>query len=104
MEKYIVVMTTFSEEKVGKRIIENLISQKLAACIQSFQVDSYYFWKNEVNHDKETLLFIKTKKSLYKLVEKCILENHSYEVPEIIEVPITNGSSSYLKWIDEVCL
>ncbi|MEK7522003.1 MAG: divalent-cation tolerance protein CutA [Patescibacteria group bacterium] len=102
--KYCVVMTTYSDEGVGKKIIDSLIEQKLAACIQVQEVNSFFFWKGEVNKEKESLLFIKTKHSLYDKVEKCIKENHSYEVPEIIELPIINGSQAYFNWIEEVCL
>jgi periplasmic divalent cation tolerance protein len=100
---YCVVMTTYSDDAVGKKIIDSLLEQKIAACIQVQEVNSYFFWKGEVNKEKEHLLLIKTKHSLYDKVERCIKENHSYEVPEIIELPIINGSQSYCKWIDEVC-
>lgn len=101
--KYSVVMTTYSDEEVGKKIIDSLLEQKLAACIQVQQVNSFFSWKGEVNKEKEFLLFIKTKHSLYDRVEKCIKENHSYDVPEILELPIINGSPAYFNWIEEVC-
>ena len=101
--KYCVVMTTYSDEEVGKKIIDALLEQKLAACIQVQEVNSFFFWKGEVNKEKEFLLLIKTKHSLYANVEKCIKENHSYEVPEIIELPVINGSQAYCNWIEEVC-
>jgi periplasmic divalent cation tolerance protein len=101
--KYCVVMTTYSDEGVGKKIIDNLLESKLAACIQVQEVKSYFSWKGSVNNEKEYLLLIKSKHSLYSEIENCIKENHSYDIPEIIELPIINGSQSYCKWIDEVC-
>ena len=101
--EYCIVMTTFSDDDVGKRIIDGLIEQRLAACVQSFNVRSHYRWKGKVHNEGETLLFIKTKADLYARVEAFIKENHSYEVPEIIQVPITAGLPAYLKWIDDEC-
>lgn len=101
---FCVVITTYSDEKVGKSIIGSLIENKLAACIQVQNIESYYHWKGEVNCDNEKLLYIKTKKSLYKDVEQKILENHDYETPEIILLPIERGFKDYLNWINEECI
>ena len=101
--EYCIVMTTFSDDEVGKKIIAGLIEQRLAACVQEFYVRSHYRWKGDVHHEGETLLFIKTKAALYAKVEAFIKENHSYEVPEIIQVPITTGLPAYLKWMDDEC-
>jgi len=102
-DKYCVVMTTYSDALVGQKIIDSLIKKQLAACIQKQSISSYYCWNGKVNHDDETLILIKTKTSVYKDVERCIIDNHSYDVPEIIQLPITTGYSAYLKWIDEQC-
>lgn len=101
--KYSIIMTTCSDEESSKKIINALLNKKLAACIQVQKINSHYVWKGSINVDNELLLFIKTKHSLYREIESCIRENHSYEVPEIIEVPMIDGSESYFKWIDEVC-
>ncbi len=101
--KYSVVMTTYSDEEVGEKIINALLEKQLAACIQVQSVNSYFFWEGKVNNEAESLLFIKTKHSLYKDVERCIKDNHSYDVPEIIELPIINGLKAYCNWMDEVC-
>ncbi len=101
--KYCVIMTTYSDESVGKKIIDSLLEKKLAACVQVQEINSFFSWKNEINKEKEYLLLIKTKHLLYDKIEQCIKENHSYEVPEIIELPIINGSKSYCNWIEEVC-
>jgi len=96
-----VIITTCKPEDEEK-IVDALLSSKLAACINSFSVNSKYIWEGKLEEDEEKLLIIKTKKEKYKEVEKKIKENHSYEVPEIICLDIVNGSDSYLKWIDEV--
>jgi len=100
--KYIVVLTTFSKAETGEKIINSLLTQKLAACIQSLPIKSSYTWKGEVCRDDETLLLIKTKAEHYPQIEKQILEVHDYETPEIISIPMQNGSPGYTKWIDEV--
>lgn len=101
--EYCIILTTFSDEAIGEKIINSLIEKRLAACIQVQDIKSYYPWKGKVNCDTEKLLFIKTKKELYASIEKDILSNHDYDIPEIIEVPIDSGFSGYLNWISEEC-
>lgn len=77
-----------------------LVSGKLAACVQLVpNLESHYRWKGKKQTSKEVLLVIKTKSPLYKKVEKAILKAHSYEVPEIVYLPIIEGSKSYLDWV-----
>ncbi len=92
-------MTTYDDEAVGKAIIDGLIRRRLAACVQAFPVRSVYRWKGKVQREKETLLFIKTRSALYREIEAFIKAAHSYEVPEIVMIPMTKGSSSYLDWV-----
>ncbi len=97
------VLSTTGSKAEAKKLAEKLLSEKLAACVQITNITSIYEWKNKINCDDEQLLLIKTKDSLYKKVEQFISENHSYEVPEIIKIPVKNGLTSYLNWIDEIC-
>ena len=101
---YIVMMSTVSSDIEGKRIAEELINRGLAACVNVIPgVTSYYKWhgKSEVGH--ELLMLIKTRVSNYETIRDAIEELHSYEVPEVVALPIMSGDESYLKWIDE-CL
>lgn len=100
--QYSIIMTTCPSIEIAKGIIDGLLNKKLAACIQSLDIKSNYFWQGSINEDKEVLLLIKTKKELYNEIQEFIKDNHSYEIPEIIEVPITSGFLGYLNWIDEV--
>ena len=100
---YCVIVTTFDDLEVGKKIINSLIENKLAACIQISDITSYFPWQGKVDEVKEKLVLIKTKKSLYEEVEKCILDKHSYEIPEVIVLPIEDGSVNYLDWIKKEC-
>lgn len=102
-QEYCVVMTTFADEAVGKKIIHSLIEKRLAACVQVQAIESYYHWQGKVNQDQEKLVTIKTTAVLYDQVEADILANHDYETPEIVQLPITAGLSDYLSWIRSEC-
>ena len=78
-----------------------LVSRKLAACVQVTSIDSTYRWQGKIRHEPEYLLLIKTASRLYPEVEAAILENHSYELPEILRIPIEGGLERYLAWIEE---
>lgn len=101
-DSFVVVTTTTSSDAETEKIARTLITQKLAACVQVLPIESYYTWKEKLNIEKENLLLIKCKRADYPEIEKCIKENHSYEVPEITMVPIENGSKDYLDWIEQV--
>jgi periplasmic divalent cation tolerance protein len=103
LEDYCIVMTTCPEGAVSKTLVEGLLKNRLAACIQEIGIASSYRWKGKLEHENEILLLIKTKSALYDEIEAFINANHPYEVPEIIRVPVTAGSPSYLAWIDEEC-
>ncbi|MBE9059903.1 divalent-cation tolerance protein CutA [cf. Phormidesmis sp. LEGE 11477] len=100
--QYSVVITTVSSDDDATNLAEVLLSKQLAACVQVVPIKSHYTWKGSLNVDSEQLLMIKAKHSDFSAIQQCIVENHSYEVPEIIEVPITAGFPAYLSWIDEV--
>ena len=96
-----IVKTTCKDKKEAENISKSLIKDKLAACVQMQKIKSLYFWNNKLCEDKEILLSIKTKKSLFSQVKDRILELHSYEVPQIIELEITNISENYKKFIEK---
>lgn len=99
--KPFVVQTTCSSKKEAKLISKVLIKSKLAACIQRTKIKSIYKWDGKVCEDKEYLLTIKTKKQNYKKIQSKIKENHSYDLPEIIGINITNISREYKNFIKE---
>jgi len=100
--QYSLVITTVSSSEEVEKIAKALLSQQLAACVQSTAIKSYYTWKGKMNVDNEQILLIKCKHSDFNQLQQCIKQNHSYEVPEIIELPITDGLPEYLNWINEV--
>jgi len=98
---YCVIITTCREEDEEK-IVSSLLEENLAACINSWGVNSQYIWKGKVEKSREKILFIKTRRENYRKVEEKIKEVHPYEVPEIICIDVKEGYEKYLRWIDEV--
>ena len=101
MTPYCVVLVTAGSHDEANRLAEMLVERRLAACVQVTDIASTYRWQGQVTRAAECLLLIKTAARLYLEVEAAILANHSYEVPEIVQIPIEQGLDRYLGWIDE---
>jgi periplasmic divalent cation tolerance protein len=99
---YSIVITTTNSSEEAAKIAEILLYSKLAACIQVHQIKSYYTWQCNINIDDEQQLIIKCKTQDFQKIQDCIKENHSYEIPEIIQIPISASLPEYLRWIEEV--
>jgi periplasmic divalent cation tolerance protein len=97
--RYGVVMVTAAHREQAEKIAKALVKAKLAACVNFTQVHSIYSWQGDIHYDDEWQLFIKTDLDKFAQVEAKVKEVHSYEVPEIIALPIVAGSESYLQWI-----
>jgi periplasmic divalent cation tolerance protein len=100
MDEFVVILCTAPPDQ-SEDIASVLIEEKLAACVNITGVKSYFRWKGESSIEKEDLLIIKTIKWKIKEIIPRITELHSYEVPEIIVLPIIEGYDEYLKWIEE---
>ncbi|MEM7726018.1 MAG: divalent-cation tolerance protein CutA [Cyanobacteria bacterium P01_A01_bin.45] len=99
---YTVVLVTTSSVEEAEAIARKLVADKLAACVNILPLGcSIYTWQGQVNKDKEWQLIIKTNFNKFSELETKIQELHSYEVPEIIALPIIAGSPAYLNWIDQ---
>lgn len=99
---FIIVFITCANKAQAQKIAQALIKDKLAACVNLVNpINSLFWWQGKVDSSKETLLIIKTKKKLFGRLEKLVSGLHSYDVPEIIALPIVNGSKKYLSWINE---
>lgn len=101
---YCIIKTTFSSKKEAEFLAKLLIERKLAGCSQISKVESFYYFDDKIEQEDEYLLAIKTKKKNYQKIEKLILENHSYNCPQILAIPIEMASENYLKWIDKVTI
>jgi periplasmic divalent cation tolerance protein len=97
--KYCVVLVTAASEEQAQIIAQALLAEKLAACVNIYPVTSLYIWQGELNREREWQLLIKSSLSHFDHLAEKIEELHSYEVPEIIALPIIDGSESYLNWI-----
>jgi len=99
---YIEIRTTTEKRADAERIASALVKKRLAACAQIVgPIKSTYWWKGKIETAREYMCVIKTRRSLYKKVEKAIKALHPYETPEIIALPIVAGSTAYLKWLCE---
>ena len=100
----IIVLITVGSEKEAHRIAESLVKGKKAACVNIMpRVDSFFWWEGKIDSARESLLLVKTKASLFPEIVELVKRTHSYEVPEIIALPIIAGSEDYLKWLDIAC-
>jgi len=98
----IVALVTVAAVAEAEAMAEALVSDGLAACVNIVDgVRSIYCWKGQVCRDQEQLLIIKSRREIFTQLEARIHELHSYEVPEIIALPVELGSSAYLQWIAE---
>jgi periplasmic divalent cation tolerance protein len=102
--KYGVVFVTASSQAEGEAIAQALLQAQLAACVSLMPIRSIYTWNGEVHNEGEWQLLIKTDLRHFDQLETKVREVHSYEVPEVIAVPIVAGSSSYLNWITQQVL
>jgi len=99
MKHVVVVVTTSSREEANK-IVNALLNEKLIACANVFgPVSSSFWWQGKIDKAEEYLVFMKTEAELFEKITSCIKRLHSYEVPEIIALPIVKGFKPYLEWI-----
>jgi len=99
---YGVVFVTVKDTHQAKRIAKELLKEKLIACATMIKnVESFFWWQGKVDAAREVQLILKTKKSCFTKLAKKIKLLHSYDVPEIIFLPIQKGHKAYLNWIDK---
>ena len=97
-----IIMVTVGNNEEALSIARTLVDEQLVACVNMIpRIRSIYRWKGEVCDDEEQLLIMKTQSKLFPLLQDRIRKLHSYEVPEIISIPIAEGSSEYLNWVIE---
>ncbi len=102
MEKYIVVLITAGSAEEAEKLSRGLVEEKLAFCVNALPgVRSIYFWDGKMCADEEVQLFAKTRADRFEALAAWVGENHSYDVPEVIALPIAMGSASYLQSIDD---
>jgi len=99
--EYSIVTTTCPNKKMAKQIAKTLVERGLAACVQMSPIESIYTWQGKICEENEIVLHIKSRTDLFEKIATVIKEIHTYDVPEIVQTPITNGLAEYLNWIDD---
>jgi len=96
----VVIMVTASSRRECRKIARHLVEEKLAACVNITQaIESVYRWEGKLADEKEFVMLIKSKRELFPEIKAAIAKLHSYHTPEIICLPIIDGSRNYLQWI-----
>lgn len=99
---FYVVLVTARDQGEAQRIAEQVVNERLAACVNVVSgVSSTYIWRGEVERTSEALLLMKTSREKLDYLFKRVKELHSYEMPELLALPIERGSPEYLKWLEE---
>ncbi len=99
---YIVVFVTASSKEEAQKIAAGVLEARLAACVNIIDnAQSHFWWQGKIDKAKEALLIIKTRKSLFSRLAKKVKSLHSYEIPEVIAMPIISGNKPYMEWIGD---
>lgn len=97
---YLLIFSTAPNLQDAEKIAETLVTEQLVACVNFVtDIHSVYWWENAVQKEREVMMIMKTRRKHFKEVERRIKQMHSYDVPEIIAVPIQRSSEEYLNWI-----
>jgi len=98
--EFIQVFTSINSKKRANAIATKLLAKRLTSCAQIFgPIDSTYRWKGKIEHSKEWFCLIKARANDYRMIETNIKKTDSYDVPEILALPVLDGNSDYLEWI-----
>lgn len=101
-ESYVMIVIATSTEEEAEKIGKTLVEEKLAASANIIpSIKSFFFWKGEFNSVSEAIILLNTRHDLFEKIQQRARELHSYELPEVIAVPILAGSSDFLAWVKE---
>lgn len=99
--EHIIILITVADQEEARLISRVLLKQRKAACMNIIPgVSSLFWWQEKIDSAEESLLIMKTRSELLDEVIQLVKEIHSYDVPEIIALPIIDGNKDYLEWID----
>lgn len=101
-DRPVMILVTTGGRNDAERLGEGLVVEHLAGCCTVIpMVHSFYYWEGQLQREHESLLIVKTVQSRAKAVEEYVRKNHTYELPEIIQLAIVDGSPRYLQWLAE---
>ena len=102
---YIIVIVTTANKAEAETIVQQLLEAKLIACANVLgPIQSHFIWSGKIDKAEEYLVIMKSRKDLFEKIEETVKALHSYEVPEIIALPVVAGSRPYLEWLDDCLL
>ncbi|MFQ6096970.1 MAG: divalent-cation tolerance protein CutA [Armatimonadota bacterium] len=102
MAEYVAILVTTPDSEEAESIAHRLLERRLVACANILAgVRSLFWWEDKINTSGEVLLVLKTRRELLDEVTQSVTEAHSYDVCEVIGLPILAGNASYLRWIDQ---
>jgi periplasmic divalent cation tolerance protein len=100
MTEFVVVLVTVGSRAAGEEIARRLVEERLAACVNVVgPIRSIYVWEGRTAEDDEHLLVIKSRRGLFDALAARVKALHSYEVPEVIALPVLAGAAPYLEWL-----
>ncbi len=100
----VVILITCANRKEAEQIARHLVIQKLVACVNIVdKIKSLFWWQQKIDSASEVLLIAKSKKILMSRIINAVKSQHSYQVPEVIALPIVAGNKDYINWINESC-
>ena len=104
VEKILLALSTFPDTEIARRISNELVSERFAACANILPcVESIYRWKEKIESGNETLVFFKVGENRQSAFQDKLRSLHPYDVPEIIFIPVASGLPAYLHWVAENC-
>ena len=100
MTEALVILCTCPDEATASRLAGDLVEENLAACVNILPgIRSIYRWQDELQMDDEVLMLVKTSRDAYPQLERWLLDNHPYDVPEVLALPVETGAANYLAWV-----
>ena len=101
--EHIIVFVTTVNKAEAEKISQSLLTERLIACANIINpVSSFFFWQGKIDRAEECLVVMKSRRDLFLELAERLKKLHSYEVPEVLAVPIVEGSAAYLSWMREV--
>lgn len=101
MTDKIVVLSTCASEEEAERLARSLVEQRMAACVNVIpRMRSFYRWQGKLDSAEEWLLLIKSSRDRFERLLAALEKAHSYEVPEVLALPVVDGAANYLSWLD----
>ena len=102
MNEHCIIYITAGSKEEANKLSRGLVEEKLAFCVNAVPgIQSTYQWEGKIHVDDEILLIVKTRQDRYETLEQWVKQNHSYDVPEIISLPIQKGLPEYIQAIDD---